>query len=75
MVIQRHLGKEKATATLIAAINVDVMTTVTVTTVGASWGCPRTKEQQAVATEGSMEGRCDERDLWEKHDTIILGAL
>jgi hypothetical protein len=33
-----HLGNEKATATRIAAINVDVMTTATVTTVGAR-GC------------------------------------
>ncbi len=30
-----HLGNQKATATRIAAINIDAMTTVTVTTVGA----------------------------------------
>ena len=30
-----HLGNEKATTTRIAAINVDVMTTATMTTVGA----------------------------------------
>jgi hypothetical protein len=39
-----HLGNEKATATRIAAINVDMMTTATVKTVGARWGCPRMQE-------------------------------
>ena len=34
-----------------------------------------TNQKQAAATEGSMEGRCDERDAWGKRDTIILGAL
>jgi hypothetical protein len=40
-----HLGNKKATATRIAAINVDVMKTATVTTVGARRRCPRTQEQ------------------------------
>ncbi len=34
-----------------------------------------TNQKQAAATEGSMEGRCNERDAWGKRDTIILGAL
>ena len=35
-----------------------------------------TSQKQAAATEGSMEGRCDEREAWGKCDTtIILGAL
>ena len=44
-----HLGneKEKTTATRIAAINVDVMTTATVMTVGARRRCPsRTHEHR-----------------------------
>jgi hypothetical protein len=41
-----HLGNEKATATRIAAIKVDVMKTATVTTVGARRQCPRTQEQR-----------------------------
>jgi hypothetical protein len=39
-----HLGNEKVTGTPITAINVDVMMTATVTTVGARWRCPRTQE-------------------------------
>ncbi len=39
-----HLGNKKATTTRIAAINVDVMKTATVMTVGARWQCPRTQE-------------------------------
>ena len=31
-----------------------------------------TNQKQAAATEGSMEGRCDERDAWGKGDTIIF---
>ena len=38
-----HLGNEKATAMQIAAINVDVMTTVTVPTVGAKGDVPGCK--------------------------------
>jgi hypothetical protein len=34
-----------------------------------------TNQKQAATTEGSVEGRCDERDAWGKRDTIILGAL
>ncbi len=40
-----HLGNEKATATQIAAINIDVIKTATMTTVGARWQCPRMQEQ------------------------------
>ena len=31
--------------------------------------------KQAAAMEGSMEGRCNERDTWGKRDTIMLGML
>ena len=34
-----------------------------------------TNQKQAAVTEGSMEGICDERDAWGKHNAIILGAL
>ena len=34
-----------------------------------------TNQKQAAATEGSIEGICDERDAWGKRDAIILGAL
>jgi hypothetical protein len=34
-----------------------------------------TNQKQAAATERSMEGRCNEQDMWGKRDTIILGAL
>ncbi len=34
-----------------------------------------TNQKQAAATEGSIEGRCDEQDAWGKRGTIILGAL
>ena len=34
-----------------------------------------TNQKQAAATEGSMEGIFDERDVWGKRDAIILGAL
>ncbi len=32
-----------------------------------------TNQKQVAATEGSMEGRCDEREVWGK--PIVLGAL
>ena len=32
-----------------------------------------TNQKQAAVTEGSMEGRYDERDTWGKRDTIIWG--
>ena len=41
----RHLGNEKVTAT---QIDVDVMTTVTVTTVGARRQCPRTPQKKSL---------------------------
>jgi hypothetical protein len=34
-----------------------------------------TNQKQAAAMEGSMEGICEERDVWGKRDAIILGAL
>ena len=34
-----------------------------------------TNQIQVAATEGSMEGIFDERDVWGKHDAIILGVL
>jgi hypothetical protein len=34
-----------------------------------------TNQKQVTTTEGSMEGRCDERDTWGKCDTIIMRAL
>ena len=34
-----------------------------------------TNQKQAVATEGSMEGKCDEQEAQGKHNAIILGAL
>jgi hypothetical protein len=53
-----HIRKEKATAAWIAAINVDVMTTVTVMTVGARQRCPRMQEQR----RGS--GVAPDQDKW-----------
>ncbi len=73
-----HLGNEKATATQIAAINVDVMKTATVMTVGARRRCPRTQEQR----RGS--GVAPEPDKWltmrtnsagGSHGPILLGKL
>ena len=34
-----------------------------------------TNQKQAAAMEGSMEGICEERDVWGKRDAIIFGAL
>ena len=34
-----------------------------------------TNQNQATATEGSMEGIFDEQDTWGKNNAIILGAL
>jgi hypothetical protein len=34
-----------------------------------------TNQKQAAATDGSMEGICNERDVWGKRNAIILGAL
>ena len=34
-----------------------------------------TNQKLAAATEGSMEGRCDEREVQGKHMSIVLGAL
>ena len=33
-----------------------------------------TNQKQVAATEGSMEGICDERDAWGTRDAIILGG-
>ncbi len=32
-----------------------------------------TNQKQAATTEGSMKGRCNEREAWGKHDSIVLG--
>ena len=53
----------------IAAINVDVMTTVTVTTVGASRRCPRTEEQR----RGSGVAPADP-DKWPTMRTVSAGG-
>ena len=34
-----------------------------------------TNQKKVATTEGSMEGICNKRDAWGKHDAIILGAL
>ena len=34
-----------------------------------------TNQKQAAATEGSMEGRCDEQEVRGKHNTIVLGGV
>ncbi len=34
-----------------------------------------TNQKQAVSTEGSMEGICDERDTWGTWDSIVLVAI
>ncbi len=34
-----------------------------------------TNQKQAAAKEGTIEGRCDEREAWGKQVTIILMAL
>jgi hypothetical protein len=64
-----HLGNEKATATRIAAINVDMMTTATVKTVGARWGCPRMQEHR----RGSGVVAPDP-DKWLTTRTIAAGG-
>ena len=33
-----------------------------------------TNQKQVDATEGTTEGRWDERDEWGKHDNVILEA-
>ena len=34
-----------------------------------------TNQKQAVSTEGSMEGICNERDAWGTWDSIVLMAI
>ena len=34
-----------------------------------------TNQKLAAATEGSMEGRCDEREARGKRNSVVLGAL
>ncbi len=63
-----HIGNDKATATRIAAINVDVMMTVTVLTVGARWRCPRMQEHR----RGS--GVAPDPDKWLTMRTISAGG-
>ncbi len=63
-----HLGNEKATVTQIAAINIDVMKTATVTTVGARRRCPMAQEQ----CRGS--GVAPEPDKWLTMRTDSAGG-
>ena len=63
-----HLGNEKATATRIAAINVDVMTTATVTTVEARRRCPRTQEHRRGL------GVAQDPDKWLTTRTVSAGG-
>jgi hypothetical protein len=63
-----HIGNNKATATRIAAINVDVMMTATVLTVGARRRCPRTQEHR----RGS--GVAQEPDKWLTMRTVSAGG-
>jgi hypothetical protein len=63
-----HLGNEKATATRIAAINVDVMTTATVMPGGARRRCPRLQEH----CRGS--GVAQEPDKWLTMRTVSAGG-
>ncbi len=34
-----------------------------------------TNQKLVAATEGSMEGRCDKREVQGKRNSIVLGAL
>jgi len=34
-----------------------------------------TNQKLVAAMEGSIEGRCDEREAWGKRNSIVLGAL
>ena len=49
--------------------------------IAASEGCQMTNkyattnQKQADATEGIIEGRCNEHDMWGKRVTIVLGVL
>jgi hypothetical protein len=65
-----HIGNDKATATQIAAINVDVMMTVTVLTVGARRRCPRTQEHR----RGLGLGVAQEPDKWLTMRTVSAGG-
>ena len=56
------------TATWIAAINVDVMTTATVMTVGARWQCPRTQENRRGL------GVAQDPDKWLTMRTVSAGS-
>jgi len=63
-----HLGNEKATAMRIPAINIGVMMTATVTTVGARWRCPRTQEHCRGL------GMVPEPDKWLTMRTVSAGT-
>ncbi len=34
-----------------------------------------TNQKLAAGVESSMEGRCNEREVWEKRNPIVLGVL
>ena len=63
-----HIGNNKATTTRIAAINVDVMMTATVLTVGARRRCPRTQEHRRGL------GVAQEPDKWLTMRTVSAGG-
>jgi hypothetical protein len=63
-----HIGNDKATATWIAAIIVDVMMTATVLTVGARRRCPRTQEHHRGL------GVAQEPDKWLTMRTVSAGG-
>ena len=63
-----HIGNDKATATRIAAINVDVMMTATILTVGARRRCPRTQEHRRGL------GMAQEPDKWLIMRTVSVGG-
>jgi hypothetical protein len=63
-----NLGNKKATATQIAAINDDVMTTATMMTIGARQRCSRTQEH----SRGS--GVAPDPDKWLTMRTVSAGS-
>jgi hypothetical protein len=73
-----HLSNEKATAMRIATINVDVMTTATVMTVGARRRCPRMQEEHRSGSGVAQDpDRLTMRTISAGggHGSILLGKL
>jgi hypothetical protein len=63
-----HLGNVKATVMWIAAINVDVLTTATMRTVGARRRCPRTQEHRRGP------GVAQDSEKWLTMRTVSAGG-